>query len=349
MTLPSTGNGAHAEMKTIGLLLAIPAASTVAPAFDARGAEVRHRADIQIRDPYILPVPETKTYYMVDRMTVRLKDGRTRVGVGVYASKDLERWEGLKPVFHCPDGFWADRSIWAPEMHRHKGKFYVFATFTSKDRLPTPKGRPENKKRATQILVSDSPEGPFRPFANKPHTPEDWMSLDGTLWVEDGVPYMIFCREWVQVTDGTMELVRLKGDLSDVVGEPQTLFKASDAKWVRSLHFTKGYVTDGCFLYRTKSGRLMMIWSSFGEKGKYMVGIAYSTSGKVAGPWKHMDQPLLANDGGHGMIFRTFDGRLVMAIHQPNSGRIRARLYEIEDVGDTIRIKREIPMEAKPK
>ena len=328
--------------------IAVLAASTVAPAWHTQGAEVRHRADIQIRDPYILPVPETKTYYMVDKMAVRLKDGRTRTGVGVYTSKDLERWEGLKPVFHCPDGFWADRSIWAPEMHRYRGRYYVFGTFTSKDKLPTPKGRPENRKRATQILVSDSPEGPFRPFANKPHTPEDWMSLDGTLWVEDGEPYMIFCREWVQVTDGTMELVRLKEDLSDVVGEPRTLFKASDAKWVRSLHFTEGYVTDGCFLYRTKGGRLLMIWSSFGEKGKYMVGIAYSTSGKVAGPWKHVDEPLLANDGGHGMIFRAFDGRLMMTIHRPNSGRIRARLYEIEDVGDMLRIRREVPLE-KPR
>jgi len=45
------------------------------------------------------------------------------------------------------------------------------------------------------------------------------------------------------------------------------------------------------------------------------------------------------------MIFKTFDGRLVMAIHQPNSGVIRARLFELEDVGPTLRIKREIPRE----
>lgn len=49
------------------------------------------------------------------------------------------------------------------------------------------------------------------------------------------------------------------------------------------------------------------------------------------------------------MIFKTFDGRLVMPIHQPNSGKIRARLYEIEDVGTTLRIQGEIPMAAKPK
>ena len=303
-------------------------------------AEVRHRADIQIRDPFILPVAETKTYYMVDKMAVRLEDGSTRQGVGVYTSKDLERWEGPKPVFHYPDGLWADGNVWAPEMHRYRGKYYVLATFNSNG---------GKTKRATQILVSDSPDGPFKPFANRPHTPEDWLSLDGTLWVEDDVPYMIFCHEWVQINDGTMELVRLKGDLSDVVGRPQTLFTASEAKWARKLFFTEAsFVTDGPFVCRTKTGRLTMIWSSFGEKHKYTVGIAYSTSGKVSGPWKQMDEPLLATDGGHGMIFKTFDGRLVMPIHQPNEGKIRARLFEIEDAGDTLRIKREIPFE-KPK
>jgi hypothetical protein len=220
-------------------------------------------------------------------------------------------------------------------------------TFTSKDELPTPEGRAQNVKRATQILVADSATGPFKPFANKPHTPEDWMSLDGTLWVEDGVPYMIFCHEWWQVTNGTMELVRLKDDLSNVVGKPRTLFKATDAKWVKSLcdigGKQHGYVTDGPFLYRTKSGQLLMIWSSFGQN-KYTVGLARSTSNKVAGPWEQIEEPLLAANGGHGMIFKTFDGQLVMVIHQPNSGDIRAHLFELEDTGESLCIKRELPL-----
>ena len=238
------------------------------------------------------------------------------------------------------------RQVKLPLDFLQKGTAYRATIF--RDRLEGLELAVESR-RATQILVSDSPEGPFKPFANRPHTPENWLSLDGTLWVEDGVPYMIFCHEWVQIADGTMELVRLKADLSDVAGKPKTLFKASDAKWARKLHFTKAsYVTDGPFLYRTKSGRLLMIWSSFGEKRKYMVGIACSTTGKVTGPWKHMDQPLLATDAGHGMIFKTFDGRLVLTVHQPNQGRIRARLFELEDTGKTLRITREIPLE-KPK
>ncbi|MHC4677956.1 MAG: glycoside hydrolase family 43 protein [Planctomycetota bacterium] len=308
---------------------------------------LNNRADLYIRDPFILPDSATKTYYLYKSMNVELKSGQSRAGVVVYVGRDLQTWEGPTPVFHLPDGFWADRSVWAPEVHQYKGKYYLFVTFTSKHELPTPEGRPQNVKRGTQILVADSPTEPFEPFANKPHTPEDWMSLDGTLWVEEGVPYMVFCHEWWQVTDGTMELVRLKGNLSDVIGKPKTLFKATDAEWVKSLRDIgskrHGYVTDGPFLYRTKSGRLLMIWSSFGPD-KYTVGLARSTTDRLAGPWKQIDEPLLAADGGHGMILRTFDGKLVMAIHQPNSGDIRAHLFELDDTGESLSVKRELSL-----
>ena len=222
-----------------------------------------------------------------------------------------------------PEGFWADWMVWAPEVHRYRDKYYLLVTLTSRDTLPPIAGRPTLNQRGTQVLVADSPTGPFRPFQNRAHTPAEWMALDGTLWVEDGVPWMVFCHEWVQVTDGTMELVRLKDDLSDTVGVCQTLFRADDAPWVRSIGQKGspqyGFVTDGPFLYRTNSGTLIMIWSSFGAR-QYAVGMAISSSGKIAGPWQQVAQPLFAADGGHGMIFRTFDGQLMLALHQPNSG-----------------------------
>lgn len=89
-----------------------------------------------------------------------------------------------------------------------------------------------------------------------------------------------------------------------------------------------------------------MIWSSFGEQ-KYAVGLARSKTGKVAGPWEQVDEPLVAANGGHGMIFKTFDGRLMMTIHQPNSGDIRAQLFELEDTGESLRVKRQLPLPVK--
>ena len=302
--------------------------------------------EIRIRDPFILVEKETSTYYLYASMSESTAGGKK--GVQAYKSRDLETWEGPFPVCILPDDFWAKGSVWAPEVHRYKDKYYLFVTFTSDKKLTQIEGRPEIVNRASQILVSASPAGPFKPFKNQQHTRPDWMSLDATLWVEDNKPYMIFCHEWIQVTDGTVELVSLKDDLSETSGIPSTLFKATDAKWVRSLGAVgekyqnksyEGYITDGPFLYRTKTGKLLMIWSSFGEQ-KYTVGLVESLSGKINGPWKMIPEPLFKADGGHGMIFKTLEGKIMLVLHQPNqSPHERAKFFELEDIGVTLKLK----------
>lgn len=296
-------------------------------------------AETRLRDPYILPDPATQTYYLVTS-SVR-PAGLKANAVSVLRSKDLRTWTGPYPVFEIGPDFWAQGHIWAPEMHLYKGRYYLFATMNGSRRLPDEPWPdwPEKTARGTQVLVADSPMGPFRPFHNRSHTDPNIMALDGTLWVEEGVPYMVYCHEWVQIKDGTIELVRLKDDLSDVIGPPVTLFKASEAAWTPEGR--DRYVTDGPFLYRTRTGRLLMIWSSFTDTG-YTTGIAASQSGRVQGPWVHMPKPLFREDGGHGMIFTTFEGTLMLLLHSPNRGPDeRARLFKLIDAGDTIRITNE--------
>ena len=329
-------------------LVVVAAISTVLPVTGT--AATVHRSQIRIRDPFVLPDPATQTYYLYNTTDWGNVAEQQTKAVIVYRSKDLENWETPTPVLSVPEDHWARESIWAPEVHRYRGKYYLFVTLTSKDLLPTPEGRPQNRKRGTEILVADQPGGPFRSFANPPQTPHDWMSLDGTLYVEEGVPYMVFCHEWIQITDGSMDLVRLKDDLSAPVGAPTKLFHATEAQWTRcradlgELFEGKRYhasITDGPWLHRTRNGRLIMLWSSYGPN-KYATGIAVSTTGKAAGPWVQQAEPLWLEDGGHPMLFNTFDGRLVMTLHQPNRRVERARFFEMEDTGDTIRIKREI-------
>ena len=86
---------------------------------------------IRIRDPFILADEATRTYYMYAQMTNRPNGGDARQGVEVYTSKDLQQWEGPDPVFVVPEDFWAARSVWAPEVHRYRGKYYLFVTFTA--------------------------------------------------------------------------------------------------------------------------------------------------------------------------------------------------------------------------
>jgi GH43 family beta-xylosidase len=301
-----------------------PAPAAVEPS----AAVAQALADIRVRDPFILPDKEKGVYYLVASLPA---------GVAVRESRDLKLWSEPRIVFTRPKGFWGTGSIWAPEMHAYRGKHYLFATFMNEK----PVGEqwtnwPPRVQRGTQVMVAKSPLGPFEALANHSHTPTNEMALDGTLWVEDDVPYMVYCHEWVQVRDGSIKVLPLKADLSEAVGEPAMLFKASDAPWTP--RGRESYVTDGPAPYRSKSGKLLMMWSSFTGTG-YTTGVAISDSGKIAGPWRHQNEPLFRNDGGHAMVFRSFDGALLVALHSPNrSPDERCLLFEVEDTGETLRI-----------
>lgn len=193
----------------------------------------------------------------------------------------------------------------------------MLASFKSRDRC-----------RGTQILAADTPTGPFLPHSDGPVTPEDWECLDGTLYVESGKPYMVFCHEWLQVRDGEMCAIPLQDDLRAAAGKPVVLFRASQPGWADQ--GAENYVTDGPFLYRASSGELLMFWSS-SRSGVYCQAVSRSSDGTLFGEWRHSPELLISQDGGHGMVFRTFDGRLLFTCHQPNQAPLeRPQLMELE-------------------
>jgi arabinan endo-1,5-alpha-L-arabinosidase len=271
-------------------------------------------SEIQIRDPFIVPVASKRRYYLCGTTDRNCWDEQGGVGFDGYWSTDLEEWQGPFPLFRPPAGFWATGNFWAPEMHCFRGQYYLLASFKA-----------PGVCRGTQVLLSaGGPLGPYLPISDGPVTPPTWECLDGTLFVDDAdVPWMIFCHEWLQVNDGGMCAIRLTDDLTRAVGEPETLFTASSATWVRPTSWKcsdgtekRGLVTDGPYLVRSQ-GRLLLLWSSFGVNG-YAMGIAHSASGTLRGPWRQQAMPLYGKDGGHGMIFHTFDGRPMLTLHTPN-------------------------------
>jgi arabinan endo-1,5-alpha-L-arabinosidase len=262
--------------------------------------------DIRIRDPFILTDHDSKTYFLYGTTDENVWEGQA-VGFNAYQSTDLENWEGPFQVFRPAADFWADRHFWAPEVFCHHEKYYMFASFKA-----------EGVCRGTQILVSDNPLGPFTPLSTEPVTPRDWECLDGTLYIDASQqPWIIYCHEWLQVHDGEICAQRLTDDFLATVGDPVVLFKASDADWTVPVRGETDYVTDGPFLFNDKLGRLQMLWSSRSKNG-YAVGIAHSESGSILGPWVQDSEPLIDQDGGHAMIFHTFEQELKLTIHSPN-------------------------------
>lgn len=261
-------------------------------------------SEILLRDPFVLPY--RGTYYLYGTRSETAFAGEA-FGFDVYQSADLIEWSKPKEIFTRPEGFWATMNYWAPEVHVYRDAFYLFATFS------------DGPRQGTAILRADSPEGPFVPWSDGTITPRDWRCLDGTLYIaNDGTPYMVFCHEWMQVRDGQILAIRLSEDLKAPLGEPKLLFTATQGKPAIRPFLFWNYVTDGPFFFRTEDGRLHLLWSSYGRRNAYVQALAHSDNDEITGHWTVDRELLYTKDGGHGMIFRTFDGQCMLTLHSPN-------------------------------
>jgi len=294
---------------------------------------------IRLSDPFILADKKTSLYYM------------TGTGGLLWKSSDLRLWEGPFRVTQTDPVSWMGPRpmIWAAEIHPYAGNYYYFATFTNRSVIiDTVKGN-KIERRACHVLVSDKPDGPYMPMADSVYLPADKPTLDGTLWIDkDNNPFMVYCYEWLQNGNGTIEKILLKPDLSGTIGEAKLLFRASESPWSRQKNedgtVGPNKVTDGPYLFRTGTGRLGMIWTSW-VFDVYTQGVAYSASGTLDGPWIQEKEPITSPNYGHGMLFYDLNGKLLMAIHhhQSANGRTvrRPHLFEADLSGNKLVIGKE--------
>ena len=278
-------------------------------------------ADFQIRDPFVLV--HDGLYYMYGTCATAQK------GYGCFTSPDLVHWAGPFNVFTAADDFDGVKDFWAPECHVYGGQFYLFATYYSRT----------TGHRGVSIFRADDPLGPFEEITDGHATPPDRDCIDGTLYVDDdGQPYMVYVEEWTSTDDnvGRMAVASLSDDLTRFTSTPQELFRADDPKW------KPRHVTDGPFLYKSRTGKLLMLWSNMSAEG-YCVALASSKA--VTGKWRQHFARLYTKDerhiydGGHGMLFTDLDGQLTLCIHAPNDGSVAAeqvQFFPVRDLGYTL-------------
>ena len=285
----------------------------------------------QLRDPFLLR--HNGVYYMYG--TGVAKNGDWLDTTYACWRNDTGRLDGgwtltERPVYVRPA--LAEKNLWAPEVHFYNGAFYLLATYYSS----------KTQHRGATILRADSPEGPFVEITDGTLTPDQWDCIDATLYIDpDEQPWLVFVHEWTCTPDhvGTMAAAKLSDDLTRLISEPVELFRGDEPAWAT------GKITDGCFMYTTRAGRLLMLWSNFGEGG-YCEAIARSDNGRLDGKWRHEEKPLFARgmagdfDGGHGMIFTDADGQSYLCLHAPNSPTPERRempiLIPVHEEGDTL-------------
>lgn len=294
-------------------------------------AFLRQLEDIVVSDPFIVSTAEGHWLFLRQKKN----EGEVSEHVDVCFSADGKEWSEPVPALSLPE---PGRTYWAPEVHAWRGAWYMFVTVTGTVPgcgLDTPLGH--ERTRGTYIFRSEQVQGPYQPWSDGPIPPLDHLTLDGTFYVSpQGVPYMIYCHEWVQVRDGTVEAVALTEDLKRAAGDPFLLFRASEAAWAKGMYVDTEFgikydgtcwVTDGVFPFRDASGALCLLWSTMNEN--YQTGLARSASGNLKGPWKHADQPLFVK-GGHPMLLQNRLGEWQMLLHTDDGHRVRkARLVSV--------------------
>ena len=296
-----------------------------------------HFNDLSMSDPFIIPDPETQTYYL------------TSTGGRLYKSKDLIWWEGPYNIINTEDS-WLKGMPAAAEIHKIGDWYYYAGTWNDHSDLiqqvPRRYNVPHNQ---TILLRSKNIEGPYEIFTedrNYDYQPREWDCIDGTLYEENGKIYMIFVHEWTQIIDGTMDYIELSSDLSKTISEwPVTLFRATENPSVKEMNSIgeatfgrklPGWVTDGPQMFRTQTGKLGMLWSGWGDE-RYLQLVCYSESGTIDGPWVQEPKPFLGNNSGHGMLFRTFEGKLIyLGHHVEGNGPRKPQYWNVDDSGDKL-------------
>lgn len=307
----------------------------------ARADDTMTLPGMHLHDPFIVTDTASQTYWLFTKNHPAFS-GRPAIGVMAYRSRDLQHWRRAQLVFELPADSWAHDGCWAPEVHRWRGRWYLFVTVHN-ERLalaePSPVSGQKTYRRSTVLAVADELGGPFTLVrGGDPVVSQEQMTLDGTLYVDRaGKPWMVYAHEWLQLRVGAFAAVPLDDELR-AIGPPRELFRGDASPAARPQQGQGIVVTDGPQLYRTADGGLHMLWSSWGDDG-YFQTLSRSPSGELFGPWEH-GPVWLAKGSGHGMLFRTLDGHWMLVVHRPFKNA-RGKLYDVAEHADHFELLRQ--------
>ncbi|MDQ0058758.1 family 43 glycosylhydrolase [Paenibacillus harenae] len=183
-------------------------------------------------------------------------DGEGSRVVPVVRSKDMTRWEYVGEAF-AEKPAWKEGGIWAPDVVKHEGKYYMYYTMSLwGDQNP-----------GIGLAIADSPEGPFEDRGMLLTSEQMGVyAIDPMFIVDDGKPYLFFGG----ITSGIFG-IQLSKDGQSLAGE---MFQISGT----------GYEAP----YIVKRGQYYYFFGSAGTccegaDSTYRVGVARAES--LRGPY----------------------------------------------------------------
>jgi len=301
-----------------------PPSASLLPAAGAAGP-------LFITDPPLLPAPRTFTNPVApsgaDPWVLRWRDAyyycrSARGSIRVSRSERLHEVcrAPAATVWTPPRGFRLGRNLWAPELHRLDGRFYVYVAADDG----------ENRCHRMLVLEGDA-EDPQRPFEFKARLvhPGDRWAIDGTvLALDDGRRYLVWSG-WEADEDVAQSLyVALLANPWTLAGE-RVRISAPEHRWESN---ARPAVNEGPAVLRGPGGRVFVVYSAGGSwTDGYCLGLLTLAGDDPLRPecWVKSERPVLASSGrvhgpGHASFAKSPDGSedwvVYHAARRPGSG-----------------------------
>ena len=265
--------------------------------------ELKNDKPVRFGDPFIMLYEDTYYAYGTNAAD----------GIEVYTSNDLLVWEKAKDLALDKKNTTEEKWFWAPEVYYINGKFYMY--YSANEHI--------------YVATSDSPFGPFKQAMDKPMI-EGEKAIDNSLFMDEGKPYLLFCR----FNDGlNIWVAELEDDL--ITMKKETIHKCINVsqKWEE----VWPRVNEGSFIVKHNGLYYMTYSANSYESPFYGVGCATATD--IMGEWtKYDNNPLLQKPGnlvgvGHSASFYDKEGTLRIVFHAHNdTSKIHPRVMYISTI-----------------
>ena len=283
---------------------------------------------MDISNPFIRYERSSDSYYMV------ADNGH------MWVSKNLRDWNGPYEVLRQDASSWIGVApiVSSPEIHKHNNRYYYIATFEVSGQAVGNVDGGGFARRSCVALVADSITGPYKSIDKEAVLLDANEVAEHPTYCNDdlGVGYMIYNHSSVQNGNGTVQIVRFTDDLGRRMGEAYVMFTAQDVPWATSP------VMESPYLFFTDGGMMGILFTAMIAEEK-AVGVAYSTTGMLDGPWEVEPEPLLKGVGG-AMMFNDYDGSLLLVANSDTVidgvKRKIPRFFKMESQFEKLQVKR---------
>lgn len=258
-------------------------------------------------DPWV--VRDGATYYLmvtrVDRLTIRKTQDITKVA----AAREVTVWT---PPPTGPNA----RSIWAPELHRIGGKWFIYYT-------AAPSGNDDNLHRGIFVLENAASDPTRGRWIDRGRVNTCCSAIDATVFAYRGKSYFVYSRQLGAESELVIVAMRNPWTLTG----PEVVISKPDRDWERHIY----PINEAPEFLLGPKGELFLTYSASAcTSDEYAVGLLSAPAGSNPldpRAWTKAPAPLLRKAPevavfapGHNGFFTSPDGKQHWMVFHANPG-----------------------------